>query len=108
MDNYLINRETLGKFIDELIKQNPLDIADVDELNRIRESAIAKLDEAIGLAIFSQFTQAQNAEYNQLLDRDATEDDYQEFFQRSGIDVDRTIAEATQKFANEFIGGQNA
>lgn len=108
MDNYLIDRETLGQFVDELIKQKPLDVNNTEELNNLREESIKALDKAIGVAIFSHFTEEQNTEFNQLLDRDAPEEDYQAFFDQTGLDLEKITTEAMQKFAQEFLeGGQN-
>lgn len=108
MDNYLIDRETLGKFIDELIKHKPLNVSSAEQLNEFREQAIAALDEQIGMSIFSQFTPEQDDEYNQLLDRDASEEECQEFFNRHNIDLEKTISTAMQRFAEDFIGGTDA
>lgn len=108
MDNYLTDREALGQFIDELIKQKPLDVANTEELNNLREESIKALDKAIGVAVFSHFTEEQNTEFNQLLDRDAPEEDYEAFFARTGLDLERITTDTMQKFAQEFLeGGQN-
>ena len=108
-DNYLIDRETLGKFVDELIKQKPLAVDNTEELNKLREQAIESLDQHIATAIFGQFTEEQNEAYHQLLNRpDATEDDFQAFFAENGIDVDEAISNGAKTFGAEFLGGQNA
>ena len=33
---------------------------------------------------------------------------FQDFFKNSGVDIESIIADAMQKFAQEFLGGQNA
>ena len=43
MDNYLVDRETLGQFVDELMKQKPLSADSADELKTLRENTIAAL-----------------------------------------------------------------
>lgn len=109
MDNYLINRETLGKFVDELIKNKALPVDNVAELDAQREAAIAALDRKIGLAIFGSLTDEQNAEFQQILEQgDDSEATYEEFFTRAGLNLDQIITNATQEFAAEFIGGTNA
>ena len=109
MDNYLIDRETLGGFVDELIKSKTLPVSSAEELNAKREAAIKALDEKISLAIFGRFTPEQNTEFNQLLDRaDATEADYQDFFDKAGLDVEKIAEGIMQQFAQDFLGGQNA
>lgn len=107
MDNYLIDRETLGQFIDGLIKKKALDVSSADELNQLREAKIRELDDRIGMAIFGSFTKAQNDEFNQLLDQDATTEKYDEFFTKHNINEEKIMTETMQKFAEEFLGGQN-
>lgn len=109
MDDYLIDRETLGKFVDELFKNKTLPVDNVEELNAQREAAIKALDEKIGVSIFSKLTQEQNAELNQLLDQDnTTAEDYAAFFNRIGLDVEQITKDAAEEFARDFLGGQNA
>ena len=109
MNDYLIDRETLGRFVDELLKHKALPVDNADELNAQREAAIKTLDERIGLAIFGQFTEEQNTEFNQLLDReDTTEADYEAFFNNIGLDTEKIVTDAMKEFATEFLGGHNA
>ncbi len=109
MDNYLIDRETLGRFVDELIKNKVQAGANLEELNTKREETIKALDKKIGLAIFSRFTPEQNTEFNQLLDsEDTTEVTFEEFFKKIGFDIEKISTGAMQQFAQEFLGGQNA
>ena len=109
MDNNLIDREILSSLVDELIKKKPLAVNDTEELNKLRESAIDSLDDKIGTAIFSQFTKEQNEEYHRLLNReDASEQEFADFFNNAGIDLEQTITDTMQKFAEEFLGGENA
>lgn len=109
MNDYLIDRETLGEFVDELIKKQALAVDDTDELNRKREEAIKALDDKIGVAVFGQFTQEQYREFDQMLDRDeTTKEDYQAFFDKIGLNLEETITNAMQEFAQEFLGGKNA
>ena len=109
MDKYLIDRETLGKFVDELIKRKALPVDNPEELNTLREESIKSLDDKIGLAIFGNLTDEQNTEFNQLLDRtDAEESDYESFFDKIGLNVEQTITDTMNAFGEEFLaGGQN-
>lgn len=109
MDNYLIDRETLGKFVDELIKRKALPVNTPEELNNLREESIKSLDDKIGLAVFGSLTEEQNTEFNQLLDRgNVEESDFENFFNRIGLDVEQKITDAMNAFGAEFLGGQNA
>ena len=108
MDNYLIDQEVLGSLVDELIKKKPLAVNSPEELNQYRKSTMESLDDKIGTAIFSQFTKPQGEEYQKLLDReDTTSQDFEKFFDNAGIDLEGTITNTMQKFAEDFMGGQN-
>ena len=107
MDNYLIDRETLGKFVDELIKNKTLPVATAEGLNDLREQAIKDLDDRIADAVFGKFTKEQNAEFNKLLDDDNTsEEDYENFFNSIGFNLDEIISDTMKQFAAEFLKGE--
>ena len=109
MDNYLIDRETLGQFVDELMKKKPLPANTAEELNTLREETIKSLDDEISLAIFSKFDKAQLEEFNQILDRgEESPEVFKNFFQTAGINLEETITDTMQKFSAEFLGGENA
>ncbi len=108
MDNYLTDQEILGQFIDELMKQKSLDTNSPEELNSIREKAIKKLDDKIGMAIFGGLTTPQLQEFNQILDRNEESPEvFQAFFKNAGVDLKKTIGDAMTAFGKEFLGGQN-
>ena len=108
MDDYLIDRGTLGRFVDELIKQKPLAVNSTEELNAFREKCMKELDDQISDAIFDNLTDEQNKELNDILDRDDdTTEEYQDFFKRAGINLEKTIATAMQNYGAAFLGGQN-
>ena len=106
MDDYLVDRETLSKFVDELIKKKALAVDDVEGLNKIREDSIKALDDEISAALFGSLTEEQTAELSQLLDHDETAD-YTEFFSKNNINAEKIISDAMQSFATKFLGGQN-
>lgn len=109
MNDYLIDQEVLEEFIDELLKHQALPVDSPEELTRKREEAIRALDDKIGLAIFSRFTEEQGQEYEQLLGGDdVSAEDCQAFFDKIGLDVDTIISDTMQEFAKEFLGGKNA
>lgn len=109
MDNYLIDRETLGRFVDELIKKKALTVHTTEELDALREQSIRALDDKISLAIFGNLTPGQHEELNQLLDRpDTSESEFQQFFERNNLNIEGTITDTVRAFSREFLGGQNA
>ncbi|MBR3132270.1 hypothetical protein IKG33_02590 [Candidatus Saccharibacteria bacterium] len=107
MDDYLIDRETLGKFVDELIKKEPLAVNDVEELDSLREKTMKALDDKISTDLFGKLNDEQLSEINKLLDESEDPDIFQSFFDRAGIDMEQSITDSMQDFAKSFLGGQN-
>ena len=108
MDDYLLDRETLGGFVDELMKKRPLPAGSADELNKLREQNMRALDDRVSDAIFSTLNHDQLLEINSLLDdQDASPEVFTDFFQKSNVDLEKVISGAMQSFAADFLGGQN-
>ena len=109
MDNYLIDRQTLLQFVDELIKKKPLPVESAEELNSFREEKIKELDDQITMAVFGGLTEDQDREINELLDRgEENPEVFKSFFERAGIDLEKTITKAMEDFAKEYLeGGEN-
>lgn len=108
MDNYLMDRETLGQFVDELIKTKALPVDDTAELEALREREMKALDDRVINEVFGRLSDEQAAELNQLLDREEESTEaFEEFFQNAGIDVEKIIEQTMQDFATEFLGGGN-
>lgn len=108
MDNYLIDREALGQFVDGLMKQKPQPVNTPEELNTLRENTIKELDDRLGLAIFGSLSEEQFSQINQLLDDPAaTPEAFQRFFTSAGLDLQKIISDTMTTFGKEFLGGQN-
>lgn len=109
MDSYLLDRETLGKFVDELLAEkfpgrNPV------ELSELRKTNIKALDDRIGNEIIGSLNDEQTEEFNSILERDDDDPDaFRVFFKNAGIDVEAKISEILQDFASNFLaeGGEN-
>ena len=108
MDNYLIDRETLGQFVDELMRRRPLPANTPEELNSLREQNIKALDDEIAMAIFGSLNKAQLQEFNQILDRNEENPEvFQNFFQNAGMNLEEIITDTMKRFGVEFLGGSN-
>ena len=108
MDNYLIDRETLEKFVDELMKRKPVPVSSVEQLQGWREQKVQELDEKIGEAVFGTLDDQQLEEMNQMLDRNEESPEvFQEFFKKAGVNLENVISEAMQAFGAEYFGGEN-
>ena len=110
MEEYLLDRETLEKFIDELMKKRPLPVDNAEELSKYKTDQMKALDDYIAKALFGKLTESQAKELEQLLDSEEENPDvFQEFFRNRGIDVEGIITESAGSFAAEYLeGGQNA
>ncbi len=108
MDDYLIDRETLGKFVDELIKNKPVPVNTPEELNTWREQQMETLDNRISEAIFGRLNEEQLTELNQILDRNEESPEvFQQFFDNAGLDLPKIIENTMQSFSLEYFGGKN-
>ena len=109
MDNYLLDPESLGQFIDELMKKKPLPINTPEELNAFREQNIKELDDKISMAIFTSLTNEQLDDLNQNLNQGSniTPEFFQNFFQNAGLDLQSIITDTMTTFGKQFLGGQN-
>lgn len=109
MDNNFIDYDTLGQFVDELMRRRPLPANTAEELNTIREKTIKDLDDEIGMAIFGRLTTDQLMSFNELLDGGTNSPDaFQKFFDDAGINLQEVVSNAMTEFGKEFLGGQNA
>ena len=108
MNEYLIDREALGRFVDEIIKKKPLPVNSADELPAYREKLIKALDDKICAAIFGNLSTKRLGELNEMLDRNENNPDvFKDFFTQSGINLEETIADTMIAFGKEYLGGQN-
>lgn len=110
MDNYLLDRDTLGKFIDDLMKRKNLPANSAEELNDLREKSMKALDDAVVQKIVTSLDEEQLVTLNQLLDTETDSPDvFRDFFQSNGINLEETITNAAQEFGAQFLeGGSNA
>ena len=107
MNDYLIEREILGQFIDELIKQKPSPVATAAELSAWREKQMKLLDDRITAAIFGSLNEEQLVSVNQLLDQpDTTPDTFFDFFRQAGVDLPKLMTSTMTQFGREFLGGE--
>ena len=108
MDDYLIGRETLGRFIDELFQKKSLQVNSTEELNELRENKMKELDDEITAAIFGKLNDEQMSELEQLLDQNEESSDvFQSFFAKVGINPQDAILATMQNFSQNFLGGKN-
>ena len=109
MEDYLLDRETLGQFVDELRKKRPLPVDNAEEINNYREEQIRALDDSITNAIFGNMNESQIAGLSQLLNQEKENPDvFKNFFNEQNINIEQVVAEAVNSFSASYLaGGQN-
>ncbi|MBQ3470653.1 hypothetical protein IJH23_03045 [Candidatus Saccharibacteria bacterium] len=106
MDSYLTDRETLGKFVDELLAKK-FPGRDSAELTDLREENIKQLDDEIGDAIFGALSREQLEEFNAILDSgEENQDVFRNFFSNAGLDLESKISETLKSFSMRFLEGK--
>lgn len=108
MDDYLIDRQTLEQFVDELIKKRNLPVSTAEEIASFKEEQIKNLDDRITKELFSQIGSDQVSEFNRLLENsESSPEVFEQFFKTANIDVEKSITNTMQNFALDFLGGKN-
>ena len=108
MDDYLIDRQTLEQFVDELIKKRNLPVSTAEELASFKETQIKNLDDKITSELFSQLSGDQVTEFNHLLENsESSPEVFEQFFKTANINVEESIVNSMQNFALSFLGGKN-
>ena len=107
MENYLIERDVLGKVVDDLIAKKFPDQPS-PELETLREDSIKKLDDKIGMAVFGRLNKEQLAKVNEMFDEDVDDPtSFEAFFEEAGVDLNKVISDTITEFSQEFLGGEN-
>ena len=91
MENYLIGRETIGKFIDQLIAKKYVNQFP-DSLKELREENIKKLDNQVSEAIFSSLDDDQLDEISAMFDREENDPTaFQIFFKNADVNLEQKL-----------------
>ena len=108
MEDYLIDRDTLEKFIDELLKEKPKTTNNVEEQNMVKEKMMQTLDDRINKAMLKSLNDEQLEELEQMLDRgDESPEAYSALYKNAGVDLESLISKEMESFGEEYLGGKN-
>ena len=109
MEEYILDRDTLGKVVDELIKKHPLSVDKAEELPKYKEEQMRALDNHVAKTLIGSLNQEQAASLSELLDQETENPDvFRSFFDNQGIDVEQIILKAFNSFEKEYLmGGEN-
>ena len=117
MHEYLIDRETLGQFVDSLIAQkypgrpaDDLTSSETADLAKLRDDALNRLNARIGENLFGALSITAHDEIDSLLaNPDTPPDEFRAFFEKYHIDVEEILKRTFADFQAEFMqeGGHN-
>ena len=108
MENYLVDRETLGQFVDGLISQKYKNTPPKN-FDTLRDELIEKLDNKIALSLFNDLSDPELDEVNEMLDDEKTPPEaFLNFFRKAGVNLQQKTSSAIAEFKAEFLGGKNA
>lgn len=108
MEDDRTTREALEQFVDELMKRKPTTATSPEEIRTQREQMIGELEDQISRAVINSMDDAQFAEYEKMLDDEATTaEQCADFLRGSGIDMQSVVREAAAGFGRDFLGGEN-
>lgn len=106
MEEYLINKETLSKFIDELIKRYPIPIDDATKLKEFRDEQMRALDDHITNTLFGSLDEAQLNDLELLLNQEFENPDvFRKFFLDNNINVEQIIIDSVKSFNELYAKG---
>ena len=108
MNDYLIDRETLEKVLDEIMKKGPAPVGSAEELYAWREEKMKELDDKVSEAVFGSLNEEQLTEVNRLVDNgELTEANLMGIFEKAGVNLDAVVKRVLQEFSEEVMGGKN-
>ncbi len=108
MEDYLIDKETLEEFVDELLRVKPMPVSGADGLGKVKEEMMQSLDDRINKAMLSSLSDEQLAELEQMLDRgEESPEAYDSLYQNAGINLESIISNEMNLFREEYLGGEN-
>lgn len=106
-DNYLNDRETLAQFVDALLQQKPGELRTPAEQKQYRSWLMHQLDDQLTQNIFASLPDDLLRKADKMLDDPATTaDDYDQLFEKAGIDIEKSFTETATQFAQDYLSGQ--
>lgn len=105
-EDYLINKETLSRFIDELIRRHPIPIDNAEKLKEFRDEQMRALDDHIINTLFGNLDDAQLNSLDQLLNQEFENPDvFRKFFLDNNINVEQIIIDSVKSFNELYAKG---
>ena len=104
MHEYLVDRETLGQFVDALLTQK-YPGPPTEKYQRLREVSMRLLNQRIGEALFGKLSLGAHDEIDSLLDDPNTPPEaFHAFFEKYHLEPQKIIEQVFADFKQEFEG----
>ena len=108
MEDYLIDRDTLEKFINELFQKKPAPAENAEELNRVKKEMVQSLDDRINKAMLNGLSDEQLEELERMLDSgEESPEAYDAFYKNAGVNLETVFSKEMKNFEKEYLGGEN-
>ena len=103
--DYLLDRETLERFADDIIRQHPSSSSKApEEIQSLREELITELDQKISNSIFDKLDDVHLQKFDAMLDKKETSKrDFKRFFKSAGINLNRVMFDAVIQVGKDYL-----
>lgn len=91
----------LTAFVEQVLEKRGIKSSDPKELANQRENVRRELEEKVELAMFEALSDEQLDQYEKMLDEDASDEDLDRFWEKSGLDFETVAATAIKQFVEE-------
>lgn len=97
----------LSRFLDEIVAVKGAGLSKVERLS-LRQDLRTQMDEKVDAAIIAALPEDKLLELNNLVEREASEDEIEDFFAKVGVDFEKVALSAVLQFRKDQIGDKVA
>lgn len=97
--------QVMNAVIDQMIADKGLDLAG-EELENLRNALRAEMQERIERDMLDALSDEELARLNELIDKEASEEEMDEFFRGLKVNFDEVVKESMVRFRKEYLSGE--
>ena len=102
-ESFLVDKEVLEAFADQLIEQKFPGKSQSPDFKELRDLTIKKTDDTITNDIVNSLNDEQREELGKLIDNGMTEEVFEAFWKRVGIDLNELVQSSMKKIIDVYI-----
>ena len=99
----MLNNKYIEIFIDEIIEEKGFDTSKEDYINKVRHSIEDAISDTIDTAILTNLPEDKLADFENLLDQEATDDQIDSFIKTNIPNIDFVIGQALAEFKDIYL-----